>query len=366
MVKQPPRNERLLTLASGGWLLAIAGLLCVIVIVWWAQRAWNKPPVVGDGRDPATYGFDLSNLLVSRSNLVGAGFGKDVMPAFGDPRVFTLEEAAAFDKRSRKGHQGKFLVPSDLVIGVVVHDEARAYPLRFMNWHQACNDELGGVPICVTYDPLCDSMVVFDRRVGDEVLTFGVSGLLYNSNMLYFDRREDPADESLWSQLQFRAIAGPAAERGAELMVLPARLVHWSTWQARYPQTTVLAPDMNRTQLYKQGFRKYLASDQLVFPVDPRPPADSLPVKARVVAIRVADVWHTLPVMEVIDRAGEPGIWEAQLGGVEVHLGYDDEPPAVWIESDVFEELAVVHARWFAWYAMHRDGAGALVGAQEE
>ena len=115
------------------------------------------------------------------------------------------------------GH-GRFLVPGDLVIGLSLHGEARAYPLEILALHEVCNDTLGGEPILVTYQPLCDSAVVFERRVDGHTREFGVSGLLYNSNLLMYDRHpEQPQDESLWSQLQFRALAGPAAAQHATL-----------------------------------------------------------------------------------------------------------------------------------------------------
>ena len=122
--------------------------------------------------------------------------------------------------RINKAQRGKFLVPRDDVIGVVVNGQARAYPVRFMIWHEIVNDTLGGVPIAVTYNFLTDSVAVFERTIGDEVHTFGESGLVYRSNLVLYDRRPGQRGESLWSQMGERAIAGPAS--GTPLVRIPA------------------------------------------------------------------------------------------------------------------------------------------------
>lgn len=258
--------QRLLDFRSGGWVLLIAVGLCVATVVLWVQRLGGQRPIVGDGRNVATYGFDLSTCLVPRGEIVAAGFAKDGLPAMTNSAVFTPAQADEFSHELRAAHQGRFLVDSDRVIGVVVNGAARAYPLRVITWHEVVNDTLGGRPIVVTYNPLCDSTVVFDRRVAGETLELGVSGLLYNSNLLMYDRRPEARGESLWSQLQFRAIAGPAAEKGRTLALVPAVVVHWSDWLARYPDTSVLAPDRDRLRVYQNTYDPYFGSDLLRFP----------------------------------------------------------------------------------------------------
>ena len=240
--------------------------------------------------------------------------------------------------------RGKYLVPDDLVIGVVISGVPRAYPTRVMNWHEVANDTLGGRPIAVTWHPLCGSSVVFDRRVAGETLTFGQSGLLTNSNLLLYDRRDDAADESLWSQLQARAVAGPAAGsvagpaagsvagpaadsagvRGDSLIVLPHVLTSWSRWRAAYPQTTVPLPDPSRRKSYaRRPYGSYEGSDLLRFPVAPLPPPAGHRYKSRIRAERRSGGWD----IEFVDVGEEP----------------------VGPRSDT--ALPTVYAYWFAWYA---------------
>jgi hypothetical protein len=198
--------------------------------------------------------------------------------------------------RLNREHRGKFLVPHDRVIALEVGGEARAYPLGTMQWHEIVNDTLGGVPIAVTYSPLCDSALVFDRRVGGETLEFGVSGLLYNSNLLMYDRRPEApgahpsTGESLWSQFPGVALAGPAAKTGARLAVLPCAVMHWEDWLAAHPRTTVLARVPGRERLYaREPYSTYFASEELKFPVHPPPPEDGPSAKERVIVITAGE-----------------------------------------------------------------------------
>jgi len=192
-----------------------------------------------------------------------------------------------------------------------------------MDWHEIINDCVGGRPIAVTYSPLCDSVVVFDRCVGGETLEFGVSGLLYNSNLLMYDRRPDAVGESLWSQLQFRAVAGPAAKKGRTLEIMPAVVVPWAAWVDRHAETTIVLPDPRRKRLYERDtYQHYFNSDKLHFPVTPLPPPDGWPLKTPIVALRKGGGWEAMRAEEF-------------------------ENPV-----DLHDRIAV-HAFWFAWYAMH-------------
>lgn len=354
----PCRSGRLLTFRSGGWVLLVAGLMCLAVVARWVMGVYAERGVAvrGDGRHVESYGFDLSTCLAPRELIAAAGFPKDGIPALTSPEVFTRVQAAEFDRELQRGHQGKYLVPSDRVIGVETGGAARAYPLRIVSWHEVVNDTLGGRPIVVTYSPLCDSTVVFDRRVGDETLEFGVSGLVYNSNLLMYDRRPAGAGESVWSQLQFRAVAGPAAVAGRKLTIVPAVVVHWSDWQAAHPQTTILAPDRSRMEVYKRSYGAYFASEKLHFPVVPLPPKDTWPLKTPIVAVRTTGDWHVFSLPDIGARTGGSMGSETEIDGVEVRLDWRDAPSAVWPRTGDGGPVEVVYSFWFAWHAMTAGG----------
>src|SRR6185369_3862902 len=102
----------------------------------------------------------------------------------------------------------------------------RAYPTRLLNIHEVVNDRFGDTPVVVSWSPLCGSAMVFDRRIDGKEVAFGVSGLLYQSNLILFDRRADPKQESLWPQLALHAISGPAA--GKRPTLIAHRVMPWS------------------------------------------------------------------------------------------------------------------------------------------
>jgi hypothetical protein len=348
-------ERRLLDFRSGGGLLLLSGLLCALTVGLWAQRLLDQPARVGDGRNVASYGFDLSTCLLPRDQIVAAGFSKDGLHAPTNPPMFTVTQAQEFGAELRRTHQGKFLVDSDRVIGVVVDGVARAYPLRILNWHEVVNDTVGGRPICVTYNPLCDSAVVFDRRVAGETLEFGVSGLLYNSNLLMYDRRPDSRGESLWSQLQFRAVTGPAAAAGRKLDVVPAAVLRWADWWAAHPETTILAPDPTRMKAYEQTYDAYFGSELLHFPVDPQPPADGWPLKTAVIAVRTTSDWHVFRVADIAAHAGGETHWDTTVDGTDVRFESHDVPSAAWVVAVDGVQPEVAYAFWFAWHASQAD-----------
>lgn len=127
-----------------------------------------------------------------------------------------------------------YLPDQDLVVGIAIGGDARAYPIRILNHHEIVNDRVGGVPVAVTVCPLCNWAVVFDRRVGDSVLTFGVSGFLFKSNLVMYDRET----ESLWVQITAEAIRGPL--HGTVLESVPATVIEWGGWRDLYPNSLLL------------------------------------------------------------------------------------------------------------------------------
>jgi hypothetical protein len=187
---------------------------------------------------PAPERFRNVELPVPEDEL-NRGASKDGIPAITDP-VFAADWAdvdATLDDDER-------------VIGVVRDGDARAYPLAVLNWHEIVNDDFD-VPVLVTYCPLCGSGVVAERRVEGEPATFGVSGLLWNSDLVMYDTVTD----SLWSQILGTAIRGPAT--GTELSLLPATFATWAAWRDEHPDTSVLLPPPHSDTVRGRQSRDY-------------------------------------------------------------------------------------------------------------
>jgi hypothetical protein len=328
------RSERLFTWRSGGWVLLLAAAVTVV------GTAWNLAPLFdpkrerprGDGRDAASYGFDLTATLVPKAKIVSCGMVTDALPPLTDPKVITLSELSGLETVGR----GKYLVPKDKVVGVVINGAPRAYPLRVLVWHEVVNDTVSGLPIVVTYNPLSEGIAVFDRRVAGQTLGFGVSGLLYQSNLLMYDRADTRDAQSLWSQLQARAIAGAAAAASRTLDVVPFALARWEDWQAAWPETTILAPVDGDGKKYGQDvYGSYFNSDELRFPVDPLPPEGPIGRKTRVFV------------------TGSPGSWTVHPLAVQ-----DDESRFEVVGPSGTTPVPGFYAFWFAWYATHADDPG--------
>ncbi len=345
-------------LRSAAWVIGLALLLPLLFAAWHLKTLMrsDRTPAVGDGRNVATYGFELSPCLIPCEEIVAAGLPRDGLLALLTPPLMTPQAVDSLNRAER----GKYLVPADRVIGVLCGPRARAYPLRVLNWHEVVNDTLGGRSITVTFNPLCESSAVFDRRVAGEVLEFGVSGLLYNANLLMYDRRPGARGESLWSQLQARAVTGPAAAAGRELEVLPCVVMTWGAWRDWQPRTTVPFPAREFRQRYQRDpYGVYYGSEKLRFPVRPLPtepwPGDTtVRYKARIVAVLVRGEWLVYPWQGLVARCSPDGEWRTRQGGVDLRFRCGAEPLQTVVTLGDTERLATtIHSFWFAWHA-HR------------
>jgi hypothetical protein len=348
----------MLDFGAGGWVLILSSLLVGLIVLWRALTMTTSdiPAVVGDGSDVATYGFDLSTVLLPRERIVAAGFPKNGVPDLMLPSLWGPAEVDSVAQRRR----GKYLVSKDRVVGIEIEGHARAYPIRVMNWHEVVNDTLGGRAIAVTFSPLCDAVVAFDRRVRGSVVRFGVSGLLYNSNPLLYDDQPVDQDESLWLPLQARAVTGSAAERGDSLRVIPVAVIPWKQWRARFPETTVLAPDPAMVKEYRRDpYGSYSSSDLLRFPVDPLPPSGGPEQKAPMVIVRDGGQCLVYPIERIVSLAVPDGEWINR----QLRFRAWAEPPTVWVERvDGGRPTDVRYAYWFAWFATHPEHAAMHLG----
>jgi hypothetical protein len=374
-------QPKLLTFGSIGWVLLLMGLICTALVVWAVgpavMRGGKRPP--GDNKNIESYGFDLSNLNVPRDLVVRGMMHRDMVPVMFDPQHSGPDDAGGDPadrwkkmQRANDPKYGKYLVPGDKVIGVTINGESRAYPLLAMYVHDVVNDTLGGVPLAVTYFWPSDSTVVFDRRMNDSVMTFGVSGLVYNSNALYYDRPasindDDPPqslpEASLWSQLLGHAVAGPLA--GRELIQLPATLTTWGVWSEAHPETTVLNINLSMASRYKDAApTRYFKSAEFHYSYRPTIPDNSLPAKARVVVVMANGQLRVYPVGLLAQwaKASDDGKSCAHdLGGVRLHFTVDGvNETATVTTSDPNAKLLVIPAFWFAWHAMHPDDEVAM------
>jgi Protein of unknown function (DUF3179) len=235
----------------------------------------------GPGQKP----FDVTHHLTRLDEIQAGGPPKNGIPALDHPAFVSASEA------------DQTLKAQDMILGVVFSGVAKAYPVRILNWHEVVNDDVGERPVLISWCPLCGSGVVYDPHLEGRRYTFGVSGLLYQQNLLLFDYETD----SLWSQLQGQAVTGSMA--GTFLELLPVRTTTWEDWKAEHPQTSVLS--------FQTGYKRDYARDPYRdFPLDRR------------LALVISDGGQTkiYPFGE-LKKAGP--LVEDQLGGVAFTIRFD-------------------------------------------
>ncbi len=183
---------------------------------------------------------DFSKHSVDFDDIKSGGPPKDGIPSIDNPKFVPLAQI-------------KGMAETEPVISLKIGDEAKAYPLRILIWHEIVNDTLGGVPVSVTYCPLCNSAIVFDRRLDGRVLDFGTTGKLRNSDLVMYDRQT----ESWWQQFLGEGIVGEMT--GKRLKMLPARVESLARFRARYPDGKVQVPTNPRMRAY--GMNPYAGYD---------------------------------------------------------------------------------------------------------
>ncbi len=201
------------------------------------------------------------------------GVRRDGIPPLKNPKMIAAAEA-------------NWLGANDVVFGVAIDGDVRAYPKRILAWHEMVKDRIAGRELNGVYCTLCGSMILYDSTVNGVHHELGTSGFLYRSNKLMYDQ----ATKSMWSTLTGTPVVGSLVGQGIELRVLHVVTTTWQEWRKRHPQTTVLSLETGHLRDYREGaaYRNYFATDRLMFGV---PKLDRrLPNKAEVLALRFADV----------------------------------------------------------------------------
>jgi hypothetical protein len=231
-------------------------------------------PGLGEADPPAaiTAGWNTAfgRRAVPLTEFQSGGPGKDGIPAIDEPRFVSVDQV-------------DFLDPQEPVIELVLNDVARAYPIQILVWHEIVNDDLGGVPVAVTFCPLCNTAIVFDRRVDGETFDFGTTGNLRDSDLVMYDRQT----ESWWQQFGGRALVGKLT--GAKLEQIPARILAWRDFEREHSGGTVLSRETGYDRPY--GSNPYPGYDDAGSPpfFATRNSGDGrLPAKERVVFVERA------------------------------------------------------------------------------
>jgi hypothetical protein len=307
-----------------------------LLVSLWATFALAPAPALG-AEAPVLNGFLLDTDEIDAAEIRPGGPPRDGIPALDlPPQVSAGRSPWADDER---------------VLGVSRGGEARAYPISILVWHELVNDVLGGRPILVSFCPLCGTGMVFDRHFDGRERSFGVSGLLYRSDLLLYDRQT----KSLWSQISATAITGPS--RGTRLRQVRATMTSWARWREAHPHTTVLSRDTGHVRDYgSTPYGDYAVSDRLLFPA----PSDRrYHPKTPTLGLRIpGGPERAYPAGELL-RAG--GCVEDTFEGHPVRVAYRAEERI--FEFQAPQAVEVVEGFWFAWSAFHPETGVFTAGA---
>ncbi len=266
------------------------GFICAMAaLVLWAGAAMANPEEWRQGEWPRT---DFSRHSIDYSEIKSGGPPKDGIPAIDNPRFEDLKEG-------QEEGWAAGLADTEPVISFSVGSDARAYPLRVLMWHEIVNDTVGGEPVAVTYCPLCNAALVFERTVNGRVLDFGATGKLRHSDLVMYDRQT----ESWWQQFTGEAIVGEMT--GSELKLIPSRLESFARFRERFPRGRVLVPSNPAARDY--GANPYLGYDAegaTPFLYTGDMPSGIEPM-ARVVAIETAPDRHEAWSLALLRERGE-------------------------------------------------------------
>ena len=275
-------------------------------------------------------GFNVTDALIEISEILPGGPPRDGIPAIDEPKFVRAKDA-------------DFLKPEDRILGVERNGVVKAYPISILNWHEIVNDHFRQEPIVITFCPLCGTGMAFEATVRGKPLTFGVSGLLYNSDVLLYDRDS----ESLWSQIMKQSISGK--HQGECLHHVPLQHTNWADWSERYPDTLVLSDNTGFSRDYQRSpYQGYDKSRQLYFPVAFR--AKGYHPKERVLGLEFNGHYKAYPFIEL---SKTDGLIEDTLAAQQFTIKFDIEHQTASAYDPSGRLLPSTTAFWFAWYAFH-------------
>ena len=301
--------------------VSLSGVVVLAIIMMWPVHAGCTS---GD--------FDVSIRSIPVDQIVSGGPGKDGIPAILQPRFVRAPQAT-------------FIADEDRVLGLSHAQEAKAYPIKILNWHEIVHDTIGGMPVIITYCPLCGTGIAFEAEAQGQRYTFGVSGLLYQSDLLMYDHQTN----SLWSQIAMEAVAGP--QTGTKLVSLSLEHTTWGEWRTAHSTTLVLSTRTGHYRDYSRDpYLGYARRPDLMFAVS-RLDQRYHP-KEWVLGIEVDRVFKAYLFSE-LNKARTP--LTDRVNGRIVRIHYNDRARSASVTDEQGNHLPSVMAFWFAWYAFHPD-----------
>ena len=275
-----------------------------------------------------TFGFnEATKKSVALTDLRQGCPARDCIPSIDSPKFLAAKEAS-------------HVADDDLVITLSYKGEYRAYPSRILDHHEIVNDTIAGDALAITWCPLCGSAVGIKRSIDGKITEFGVSGVLYNSDLVLYDR----ATDTLWDQIEAKGVVGPMT--GTKLVLVPVSVSKWSKWRDKHPDTLVLSTDTGFDYDYTPDrFAEYRESTRLFMPVS----ASDERVHAKTVVYGFELPSGAVAYAESVLQKG--GHYSHDLDGEEAVVTLHDDGTVSMQRGD--QTYRPIRVYWFAWYTFH-------------
>ena len=346
----------------------------------WQRHMWSSP----EARHPryaafksalyslidprfSAYFDTVAKPLIRLDEIVWGGVRQDGIPPLRDPAMLAAEDAS-------------YIEDDNIVFGISVNGDARAYPKRILAWHEMFVDTVGGVPVAGVYCTLCGTVILFHTRHEGVLHRLGTSGFLYRSNKLMYDQ----ATQSLWSTMRGTPVVGPLAGQGIMLERGGVVTTTWGEWRRRHPGTRVLSLDTGHQRDYAEGaaYRDYFATDELMFSVpvlDRRlknkdevftlllAPHPEAPLAISVAFLAATPVHHdaieSTALVVLTDPSGANRAYASEdvtFTRYDGDRSVEDSSGMIWTMDEhaltaedgrVLRRLPAQRAFWFGWYA---------------
>ena len=322
--------------------LAVAALLLLSAFFIFTQnKTLPNTPIPNNAKEIAEKGTEMkfisSGLHTNTSinsipfdEILSGGPPKDGIPAINDPQFISIAEASEIEQDDQEG------------LAVVIGSDARFYPYTILVWHEIVNDIIGDTPVSVTFCPLCGTGIVFDRRIDDEVVDFGVSGKLWQSNLLMYDN----LTESLWSQAIGEAVVGE--KTGTTLEIIDSQLISFAQFKKSYPDGLVLSRKTGHSRNYGvYPYGDYEENENLIFPVSVN---DN--------RFFAKELLYVVPLEEVSAAFVRNDLFEsgkARINAGEKILNAIIENGSIIVTDENGSVLSGYTEMWFSWATHHQD-----------
>jgi len=302
-------------------IVVLLGIIGYIVLPDVSNQA-NSSPNQQDTQD-----------LINRTDLISGGPPKDGIPSIDNPTFTNISEA-------------KWLSDNADVFILIINDTTRIYPQPILVWHEIVNDNVEELPVAITYCPLCGSTVAYKRVINGEPVEFGTTGLLYNSNLVMYDRLTD----SYWTQIRGEAVIGELS--GMKLEKLPLQTMKWKDAQARFPQAQVLSKNTGFSRAYgTDPYTDYYEREEILFPVKNTQSKYDLRTKTIIIGLTINNESRAYTEFDLLTQRNITDT----LGGETIELIKEPDGFMKITNKQTGSTIPWEKDFWFAWLAFHPD-----------